>query len=59
LNVYGILAKSSSATTVDVSVIPSDSWNEVARFSTQANFDAFSAGFGTTATIGVVMAYWT
>lgn len=55
LNVYGIFATSRSTTSINatVSIPDSDSWNEVATFSTTANFDATTVGFGFTPTIGV------
>lgn len=56
LNVYGIFAKSKPSTTVGFGVyVPdaTDVWKEVFSASTKVEFDAFSAGFGITPTIGV------
>ena len=56
LNVYGIFAKSKPSTSVGFGVWIPDStnvWKEVFSTSSQANFDAFSLGFGMTPTIGV------
>ena len=56
LNVYGILAKSSPSTTVDYSIYVPDesgSWNKVVSLNSQASFQATTAGFGLTPTIGV------
>ena len=55
LNVYGILAKSQTSTTIDVGVwVPNDtSWNKVTDFNTKAEFDAVTYGFGLTPTVGI------
>lgn len=56
LNVYAIFAKSTPSTTVNYGVwVPdaTDEWKQVAAFSSKAEFDAFSTGFGLTPTIGV------
>jgi hypothetical protein len=56
LNVYGIFAKSKPSTTVGFGIWVPDStniWKEVFNTTTKAEFDAFSAGFGLTPTIGV------
>lgn len=56
LNLYGILAKSQPTTEVGYSIwIPdsSDSWNEIAKLNSKAEFDATTVGFGITPTIGV------
>jgi len=56
LNVYGIFAKSRPSTTVNYGIwVPdaTDEWKQITAFSSKAEFDAFSAGFGITPTIGV------
>jgi hypothetical protein len=56
LNIYGIFAKSSPATTVDFGIwVPDETglYTQVAQFNTQANFKATTFGFGVTPTIGV------
>jgi hypothetical protein len=61
LNVYGIFAKSNSATNVDFSIwLPADAgkpdgdWQEVTRFKTRAEFKGnTTVGFGLTPTIGI------
>jgi len=55
LNIYGIFAKSKTSTNVDINInVPdSDSWKTVASFQTEANFNAFTTGFGITPTIGI------
>lgn len=56
LNVYGIVAKGAPSTTVDFGVYVPDAdgnWNNVFSTTSQANFDATTAGFGLTPTIGV------
>lgn len=56
LNIYGILAKGKTSTTIDASVwLPdtSNNWNEVTAFSTEAKFDVTTFGFGLTPTMGV------
>jgi len=56
LNVYGIVAKSNSATSVDFSLFVPDSngtSREVFQTNTKASFEGTSAGFGFTPTIGV------
>lgn len=56
LNIYGIFAKSKSATAVDFGIwVPNseDTWTEVFSAETKANFDGFTMGFGMTPTIGV------
>ncbi|MEX6689488.1 hypothetical protein QTN47_18415 [Danxiaibacter flavus] len=55
LNVYAIFAKSRTSTAVDCGVwLPDDSsWKRVASFSSKANFDATTFGFGLTPTVGV------
>jgi hypothetical protein len=55
LNVYGILAKSKSSTAIDAGLwLPNgESWQQVGSFSTKANFDATTYGFGLTPTFGI------
>jgi hypothetical protein len=56
LNVYGLFAKAKTSTEINASVwLPdaSNTWNEVTSFSSKANFDATSIGFGVTPTMGV------
>ncbi|PWJ42724.1 hypothetical protein [Sediminitomix flava] len=55
LNVYGIVATSQTSTEVDFSVfIPNqESFEEVFRYKTKAEFDATTFGFGITPTIGI------
>jgi len=55
LNVYGIIASSRTSTAVDVSIVVPDSTtnSELFNLSTVASFNAMTAGFGITPTIGV------
>ena len=56
LNVYLIFAKSKTSTSIDAGVwLPdtSNTWNEITRFSTTANFDVTTFGFGMTPTMGI------
>lgn len=56
LNVYGIFAYSKPSTQVDFGIwIPdsSDNWKEIYSYSTKAEFNASSVGFGLTPTIGI------
>jgi len=56
LNVYGIFAKSTSATAIDFGVwAPNSSgqWTELFKTSTKADFEGTTVGFGLTPTIGV------
>lgn len=56
LNVYGIIAQAKTSTEISAGVwIPDSSgvWSEISSFSTKANFDATSLGFGITPTMGV------
>lgn len=56
LNVYGILAQSKSSTAVDFGIyVPdsSDTWQEIARTQTKADFEGTTLGFGLTPTIGI------
>jgi hypothetical protein len=56
LNVYGIFSKAKTSTAINAGVwVPNSAnvWTEVTAFSSKANFDATSTGFGLTPTIGV------
>lgn len=56
LNIYGIFAKSQSATSIDFGVwVPNgaDSWTEVFSTNTKASFNGTTTGFGLTPTVGV------
>jgi hypothetical protein len=56
LNIYGLVTKASTSTTIDAGVwLPdtTNTWNEVTSFSTKAEFDATGVGFGMTPTVGV------
>jgi len=56
LNIYGIFGKAKSSTEISAGVWLPDTaniWREITSFSTKANFEAVSAGFGMTPTIGV------
>ncbi len=56
LNIYGIFGKAKSSTEISAGVwIPDTAsvWHQISSFSTKANFDAVSAGFGMTPTMGV------
>lgn len=56
LNVYGIFAKSQPSTTVNFGIYVPDgsgNWNNVITMNSKANFNATTAGFGITPTIGV------
>lgn len=56
LNVYGIFARAQPSTAVDFGIYVPDSggnWTNVLSMSTKANFQASTAGFGLTPTIGV------
>ena len=56
LNVYALIAKAKTSTEINAGVwLPDESntWNEVTTFSSKANFDATSMGFGMTPTMGV------
>jgi hypothetical protein len=56
LNIYGVLGKAKTSTIIDAGVWLPDTasvWSEITTFSTTANFDATSFGFGMTPTIGV------
>jgi hypothetical protein len=56
LNVYGLMGKGNSSTTVNAGIYVPDlngEWNEVYAFSTKANFTITSYGFGLTPTMGI------
>ena len=56
LNVYGIFAKAKTSTAIDAGLwLPdtANNWNEIAAFSSKADFDAVTTGFGMTPTVGV------
>lgn len=56
LNVYGILAKAQTSTEIAAGLwLPdtSNNWKEITSFSSKAEFDAATLGFGLTPTIGV------
>jgi hypothetical protein len=56
LNVYGIFSKAKTSTEINAGLwVPTQSseWQEITSFSSKANFDATSMGFGLTPTIGV------
>lgn len=56
LNVYGIFSKAKTSTEISAGVWLPDTanvWNEVASFSSKANFDATGMGIGITPTIGI------
>jgi hypothetical protein len=56
LNVYGIFSKAQTSTEIDAGLWLPDAdnvWNEVSAFSSKAEFDVTSAGFGITPTIGI------
>jgi hypothetical protein len=56
LNIYGIFGKANSSTEINAGVWIPDAnnvWSEVTSFSSTAKFEAVSAGFGMTPTIGV------
>lgn len=56
LNVYGIFSKANTSTEINAGLwLPdsTNSWSEIAAFSSKANFDATAMGFGLTPTIGI------
>lgn len=56
LNVYGIIAVAKTSTAIEAGLwLPdsSNNWQEVTAFSSEANFDAQTLGFGLTPTFGV------
>lgn len=60
LNVYGIFAKAKTSTSIEAGLWLPDAennWTQRAAFSSTANFDATSAGFGITPTVGIKRAW--
>lgn len=60
LNVYGIFAKAKSSTAIAAGIyLPdtSNNWREIVEFSSKAEFDVTTAGFGITPTTGIG-GYW-
>lgn len=56
LNVYGVFGKSNPSTKINAGIwIPdaANNWTQAASFSTKANFNATTFGFGLTPTIGI------
>jgi len=56
LNIYGVIAKAKTSTTIDAGLwLPdtSNNWHEVTAFSTKAEFNVTSLGFGLTPTVGI------
>lgn len=56
LNIYGIFGKANTATKINAGIwIPDadNNWSQAASFSTKANFNATTFGFGMTPTIGI------
>jgi len=56
LNVYGILGKTQTSTTINAGLwVPdaNNNWSEILTFGSKANFDATTFGIGVTPTIGV------
>jgi hypothetical protein len=56
LDVYVLMSKAKTSTAIDAGVWVPDAnnvWNEIASFSTKAEFDATGIGFGMTPTMGV------
>lgn len=56
LNVYGLIGKGNSSTSVNAGIyVPNvnDEWNQVFAFSTKAEFTVTSYGFGLTPTMGI------
>ncbi len=56
LNVYGIFGKAKTSTEIGAGLwLPdtTNTWNEITSFSTKADFDATTMGFGFTPTIGI------
>jgi len=56
LNIYGLFGKAKTSTEISAGLyLPdtADVWKEITSFSTKAEFDAVTAGFGITPTIGV------
>jgi hypothetical protein len=60
LNVYGIIAKAKTSTSIDAGLwLPdaNNNWNQVTAFSSTAEFDATTVGFGLTPTMGISNAW--
>lgn len=56
LNIYGIIGKSEASTTISAGIWVPDAennWTQLTSFTTKANFNAVTAGFGMTPTIGI------
>jgi hypothetical protein len=56
LNIYGIFGKAKTSTEINAGVWLPDTasiWHEISSFSTKAEFEAVSAGFGMTPTMGI------
>ncbi|PIF34121.1 hypothetical protein CLU81_4755 [Flavobacterium sp. 9] len=56
LNIYGIFGKASTSTKINAGIWVPDAdnnWSQVASFSTKADFNATTFGFGMTPTIGI------
>jgi hypothetical protein len=56
LNIYGVFGKATTSTKINAGIwIPDadNNWSQVAAFSTKANFNATTFGFGMTPTIGI------
>jgi hypothetical protein len=56
LNIYAILGQAKTSTSIDAGVwVPGadGNWSQISSFSTKANFDATTFGFGMTPTVGV------
>ena len=60
LNIYGVLAKAKTSTSISAGLWVPDAnndWAQVTAFSSKANFDATTFGFGMTPTLGIGN-YW-
>ncbi|MDP5201728.1 hypothetical protein [Flavobacterium sp. DG2-3] len=56
LNIYGIFGKANTATKINAGIYIPDAdnnWSQIAHFSTKANFNATTFGFGMTPTVGI------
>lgn len=56
LNVYGLFVKAKTSTSINAGLwLPdaNNNWNQVTAFSSKADFDATSVGFGLTPTVGI------
>lgn len=56
LNIYGVFGKANTSTKINAGIYIPDAdnnWSQIASFSTKANFDATTFGFGMTPTIGI------